>query len=101
MSEDLTNKNVAKLFSGEVLLSILATVFMVGVTYQSVAQKTDENKAQISKVEVNQEQTDRSVQAVRVDIAVLKRDVEAQNDKLKEQGQDIKQILRILQDESE
>jgi peptidoglycan hydrolase CwlO-like protein len=97
MDNDLTNKSVAKLFSGEVMLSIIATIFMVGVTWQSLAQKVDDTDGKVDKLEGQQEQTEHSVQAVRVDIAVLKRDVEAQSDKLREQGQDIKTILHILQ----
>lgn len=103
--EEISNNKLSKFLSIEIVGSMLITAFMVGVTWNSLAGDVSATDKKVSKVEVKHTELETSIQSIQVDVAVvktnqehLKDDIERQNTKLREQGQDIKQILRILQE---
>jgi peptidoglycan hydrolase CwlO-like protein len=104
MGGDITNKGISRILSVEMLASLIVTVFVVGVTWASLANTVSATDVKVIKLESKQEATANSVQQVRVDLAVVKnqqnniqQDLAEQSEKLKEQSRDIKQILQILQ----
>lgn len=95
-TSDMTNLKLSKIVSMEVLMSILATVFIVGVTWSSLAKDVESAESQIGKVESAQLDLEQSVQSIEVDIAVVKTTQSQIRHELKEQSDDISEVLRLL-----
>jgi len=102
--EQVSNNTLSRVFSIEVIGSLLVTAFMVGMTWSSLAKDVNATDGKVGRVEEKHKEMENNVHTIRVDLAVvktnqehIKRDFEQQGEKLKEQGEDIKKILQILQ----
>ena len=103
--EEITNNKLSRLLSIEVVGSLLVTAFIVGVTWNSVAKDVQAADAKVQRVEKKNAELDQNMQSIKVDVAVVKtnqehisKEIDRQSQKLREQGQDIKQILQILRE---
>lgn len=102
--EQVSNNTLSRVFSLEMVGSLLATAFLVGMTWNSLAKDVKDTDGKVGRVEQKHIELETNVQSIRIDMAVvktnqehIKRDFETQGEKLKEQGEDIKKILQILQ----
>ena len=102
--DEMSNNKLSKFLSAEILGSMLVTAFLVGVTYQSLAKDVSATDGKVATVEKKYDRMEDNVTRIQVDMAVvktnqenIKTDIDKQNVKLREQGQDIKEILRLLQ----
>lgn len=77
--------------------SLIVSVFLIGVAYQSLAGHDKSQEARIASVEVSQQILERTVTTIQIDIATLVANQENQKEILKEQKEDTKQIIGILQ----
>ena len=108
--EEISNNKLSRFFTVEIVGSMLFTAFVVGVTYSALAKDTKQAHDKTVLVETKQEEMEKDVTAIQIDVAVVRanqeriqedlgtqtRKIEEQNRKLQEMNGDIKEVLRIL-----
>ena len=87
-----------KLISIEVLSTSGALIFAVGVAYTTLANGQEQADAQIAQLQAKQEQMQDSIADIQRDTAVLNSDQKYILKMVEEQRQDIRQILKLMQE---
>jgi hypothetical protein len=87
-----------KLISIEVLSTSGALIFAVGVAYTTLANGQEQADAQIAQLQAKQEQMQDSIADIQRDTAVLNADQKHILKMVEEQRQDIRQILKLMQE---
>lgn len=95
-NNDMTNLKLSKIVSAELLGSIAATIFIVGVTWSSLAKDVESAEHKITKVEKKQTDLEGSVQSIEVDIAVVKSTQGEIRREVEKQSENIDEVLRLL-----
>lgn len=103
VENEISNSKLSRLLSVEVIGSALMSAFLIGVTWNSLAADVKTANDKIGSVEKKQVVDNIAVQSIRLDVREmkvnqkhLKEDFVEQQDQIKEQGRDIKEILKIL-----
>lgn len=94
---DLTNKGLSKIFSIEILGVIIASAFAIGAMYSqfSSAQAQQDNRMEV--LEQEQKNIKRAVDSISTDTAVLRNEQAYIKEHIKEQREDIKRILQLIE----
>ena len=89
-----------KLMSVEVLSTsaVLVLVFSVGVAYTTLANGQEQADAQIAQLQAKQAEMQDSIADIQRDTAVLNADQKHILKMVEEQRQDIRQILKLMQE---
>jgi len=87
-----------KLISVEVLSTSAILIFSVGVAYTTLADGQEQADAQIAQLQAKQEQMQDSIADIQRDTAVLNADQKHILKMVEEQRQDIRQILKLIQE---
>ena len=87
-----------KLMSVEVLSTSAVLVFSVGVAYTTLANGQEQADAQINQLQAKQAEMQDSIADIQRDTAVLNADQKHILKMVEEQRQDIRQILKLMQE---
>jgi TolA-binding protein len=87
-----------KLMSVEVLSTSAVLVFSVGVAYTTLANGQEQADAQIAQLQAKQAEMQDSIADIQRDTAVLNADQKHILKMVEEQRQDIRQILKLMQE---
>jgi Tfp pilus assembly protein PilN len=87
-----------KLISVEVLSTSAVLIFSVGVAYTNSSNGQEQADAQITQLQAKQEQMQDSISDIQRDTAVLNADQKHILKMVEEQRQDIRQILKLMQE---
>jgi peptidoglycan hydrolase CwlO-like protein len=87
-----------KLMSVEVLSTSAVLVFSVGVAYTTLANGQEQADAQITQLQAKQAEMQDSISDIQRDTAVLNADQKHILKMVEEQRQDIRQILKLIQE---
>lgn len=97
MPDDMTNNRLAKFLSVENIGSLITIAFVFGMGYSALASESAETKAKLSNMKIEQKQLVTDVQTIQTDIAVIKNDQQHVKRQLREQKDDLKRVLMILE----
>jgi len=95
--QDMSNTRLSKILSVEVFGSICATIFIVGVTWSSIAKDVESAEHKLIRVEQAQTDLEGSVRSIEVDMAVVKTHQQQIRREVEQQSRDIAEVLRLLQ----
>lgn len=90
-----------KIISVEVLTTSGALIFAVGVAYTTLANGQEQADSQILHLREKQSQMQAAIAEIQKDTAVLNSDQKHILRMVEEQRQDIRQILKLMQDKEE
>jgi Tfp pilus assembly protein PilO len=95
--QDPTNWGLARLFSVEMMGSLLVTAFLVGGTYTALAENDKKQDDKIVSIQTEQEQVKKTVNDIKVDVAVIKANQGHTRDELRSLKATNQRILDILE----
>lgn len=87
-----------KLISAEILMSGAVFAFTGGIAYATLANGQEQADVQIQQLQERQTQMQASISSIQMDTAVLNADQKHILKMVEEQRQDIRQILKLMQE---
>ena len=87
-----------KIISAEVFTASAVLIFSVGVAYTTLANGQEQADAQIAQLQAKQAEMQDSIADIQRDTAVLNADQKHILKMVEEQRQDIRQILKLIQE---
>jgi peptidoglycan hydrolase CwlO-like protein len=94
---DLTNRGLSKLFSIEILGLIIVSAFTIGTLYSQLSIAQAEQDHRMDGLEQEQRNIKRAVDSISTDTAVLRNEQAYIKEQVKEQREDIKRILQLIE----
>jgi len=87
-----------KIISTEIVLSAVVFIFTGGIAYATLANGQEQADIQIQQLQERQTQMQASISSIQMDTAVLNADQKHILKMVEEQRQDIRQILKLMQE---
>ena len=94
---DISNTTLSKIFSVEVLITVLTGVFLWGLAWAGITQDVQDTNQKVEIVTTEQKQMHGDVAEIKTDIALIKQDQGYLKDQLRNTNKDIERILRLLE----
>jgi len=94
--KDVSNNKMSKLFSFEIIGSVLATAFIMGMGYKALASDQVTANKRIEKIEAVQGQMQTTVSSIQTDTAVIRNDQEHMTKTLEKNSRSIEKVLELL-----
>lgn len=95
MSELTTNK-LFKLISIENLAAMITVAFVGGITYNTLSASDADAQRRLDALESEQKSISSEVRNIQVSIAIVKNEQTHIRKQLDDQGQDVREVLKIL-----
>lgn len=93
---DVSNSKMSKLFSVEIVGSVIATAFIMGMGYKALASDQDVATKRIEDIELRQKTINQTVSSIQTDTAVIRNEQQHMNKTLERHSDDIQQVLKLL-----
>ena len=102
-NDDVSNSKMSKLFSVEIVGSIIATAFIMGAGYRALAGDQEQANIRIAEttqkihdIERQQQSIKSTVANIQTDTAVIRNDQTHMNKTLEKNSKSIEKVLEIL-----